>query len=613
MANSHGLHVVVIAIARKMSRLLQYYMGLDKELAHLLDRKINPYNIVITEHAIPLFLTNANEKNTEVIILDDLIMYGDTVETVSENVYYLTGIQSKIISMAASKDTSFDFMWGNVLFPYNHSSNILKDYQIAPFTTKNSWDILSLNGPIDLEFPIFYADVDIPDTKRTANELKAVLKSVFPDAYIYSISHKIPYSDRNIETVSMVFRDDSYEKINCDFFKVRFYVTEDCIKIVYFAPNIWDTPVLEDGSFVFNERRLLKGWNIIKDYLKYVSSQNRGTGIPSIFRNLMQTDFLNRIEHTAIIWANYLSSIDAAIVLNDGLQRVFNNVFGHELYLQIDINDIILIAGPYFSEDIFSILRNVINNKTDIISLSYGTDLNNEFIESPLIPEGEMRERFLKERFRISFLAPNISAALSLTFHNLLKEYGLINNRLQREDRVRVGETFDSLFKLLSASYSKDMIPEDIHKWIDERIDLGIVVPKYEFVNGPFGYRIWRRYFRAGEREDTMITCARVAMNIITNIFISNEFLSFYDFREFVEPELMHVISKSQGQINMQDFACTALSEEKIESEPLFGLWMFMILLGMLRWRNPQDIYHAHIVRNEINKDVLDISSLVGI
>lgn len=612
-ANSEGLRVVVIAVARKMSRLLQYYINLDQELAYLLNGRFNSDNIVITEHAIPLFLANASERDTEVIILDDLIMYGDTVETISENVYYLTGIRSKIISMAASKDISYDFMWGKVLFPYENSSNILTDSELAPFTIKNSWDILSLDGPIDLEYPIFYADINIADTKRKAIELKGVLKSVFPEDYIYSISHKIPNSNKNVETVSIVFRDDSYERINCDFFKVRFYITEKGLKIVYLAPNIWDTPVLDDDSFVFNEIRLLRCWHIIKDHLKHISIQNRGYGIPSIFRNLMQSEFYNRIEHTAIIWANYLSSVDSAIVINDYLQRVFRNVFGNELQLQIDVRDLNLIAGPSISDDLFSVLRNVTNLTTDTISVSYGSDLDNEFIASPLLPAGDMREVFLKERFRISYLAPNISAALALTFHNLRKEYGLINNRHHREDRVKVGETFDSLFKLLSASYSKEIIPEKIHRWIDERIDLGIVVPKYEFVNGPFGYRIWRRYFRAGEREDTMVTCARVAMDVTTNLFNSDELLSYHEFKEYVGPILRRLMTESNGQINLQEFSCSSLSQERIESEPLFGLWVVMILLGMLKWKNPQDIHHAYIVEDGINCNILNISSLVGI
>ena len=146
-----GRSVVVIAIARKMARLLEYYRKTDSYLESLFDKSqfSSTFNYIITEHAIPLCLAQVNQQKKDIIILDDLIISGDTVESVTENVYHLTGIKPNIIAMAATYPTNYKFQFGQVLYPViceskHKNPDIIDKEDIPAFTSKNNWNIISL-------------------------------------------------------------------------------------------------------------------------------------------------------------------------------------------------------------------------------------------------------------------------------------------------------------------------------------------------------------------------------------------------------------------------------------------------------------------------------------
>jgi hypothetical protein len=65
------------------------------------------------------------------------------------------------------------------------------------------------------------------------------------------------------------------------------------------------------------------------------------------------------------------------------------------------------------------------------------------------------------------------------------------------EARMPIEESFASLIESFRIRY-KDLsdISQNIYQWIDETIDKGLIVPRYERVMDESGNAYWKRYFR---------------------------------------------------------------------------------------------------------------------
>lgn len=160
--------IVVIAIARKMPRLLESFFAnevLSQEFLKNFDSKTGcqfPTSIfdikgvdIITEHAIPFYFATDRAKCKEVIVLDDFMVYGDSVEQVSECVYYVTGKYPTVFVLGYKLDSN-DYKDPPVVAcakttPYKHPIRL---EMASAFTTDNASRILRLNKPIDLEYTI---------------------------------------------------------------------------------------------------------------------------------------------------------------------------------------------------------------------------------------------------------------------------------------------------------------------------------------------------------------------------------------------------------------------------------------------------------------------------
>lgn len=575
-----GTRVVIIAIARKMARLLKYYVLQNPDLKALLRDNSNVY--VITEHAIPFFLKDAIAETTEVIILDDLIVFGDTVETVYENVFSFTGIKAKIIAMAASNRFRMSLLKKNVVYPKlsdESCPDILPRELIPAFTARNSWDIVSLCHPIDLEHTILRIKIKSEDEKSLAERLKNRLDQAFPDAAVYIVSHRIPKTDNHTFSVSLVFPSEDAEVINSDFSKLRFFISEDEIRIVSYAPNIWESPLLEDDSIqIFNTPGLSDVWLLVVDSLKSaLSGYSRGDedDIDSMF---LEQDFKDRVELSAVVMANYLVSFDSLCLKKERIETVLADVLGERPSFEIADEDIDLITGKYLSKEIIPMLRNAFANAVSKVTVIDRTTLRPELLRKPLVPMFP-ESKYKEERILDIFTQVNINSALSLVFNRLSVEFGLVDKR--REDRVKVGESFDSLENSMSLHFKKDKVNTAIHEWIDSRIDLGIVVPKYEYFIGPLGYKVWRRYFRAGEREDLLKNIARAAVILADDIFGKDRKFSAKEFVSEIVPHLKRLNDMLEGQLDFDQFSRGLFLSDGYNAE--FNLWVYLVRLGAIK------------------------------
>lgn len=583
-ALENGKRVVVIGVARKMARLLNVYVNKSAELRSVLGKKDVS---LITEHAIPFVLSGSTSDDTEVIIVDDLIVYGDTVETISENVFILTGIISKIVAMAVAESALLQFRYGEIIYPEdNNIPNFLSQEDIPQFTAINSREILSSHGPVDLEHTIVKIKNKIDDTERFQEHLESALKQAYPEAIVYSVVHLLPYLEGEMaRSVSLCFPASDDKCINNDFNKLRFFISSDGVKIVSFAPNIWDETLLDCDFTLFNTISLKDVWDHIRDYLRQVSTL-KDVEKDSILQDTLIREFNTRIELSAVVTANYLISFDQFMIRKNEILQLLEEIYKDispvnaiDLKVEIDKEDLGLLLGKEMASLVFPSLGGVFENIETEKWLRYSLG-EEEGKNIRLIPE-KNQDEYKKKKFQFSYLAPTLEAALSLIFYSLWKDYGLINNRDKREDRVHIGETFYSLAEDFKAFYKEEDIKMGINRWIDRGIDLGFVVPKYEASLNRLGYREWRRYFRPGEREDPMVSTAREAVIISRRIFNDRSF-SFGEFKERIIPELKKRTNESDGQICYSEFG-QGVFRTSMKNNPTYFLWIYLNLIGSFR------------------------------
>lgn len=608
-AVSNNERLVVIAIARKMARLMEYHMLHNSELSGLFAFGDDNKFPIITEHAIPFHLSDLGDGNIKIVVVDDLIVYGDTVETVSENIYAQTGESSIVIAMAATEEfannpphwVDTDYM--------KHIKPLSKD-EIPSFAAKCSWDIVSLKKPVDIEHTILSVSLTSDQLDKAKAYLEENLKSVFCNAEVYSIVHHIPSfsesanGENDAISITVLFNNES-DNINNDFNKLRFFIGNNSIRIVSYAPNIWIGSDLKKDSFDFLSNELNECWRILTNHLnklKYSSEIDSMTDSRAAFR--LKSGFEYRNELSKVVLSNYLCSFENILKQKSSIITALENTLGSTPQIKICEEDLNLLIGSSFTKQIIVCLKEAYNNLTYIEKPHYTKWMQETDKYEPLVPTAD-RDTYMSERIRLVHLAPSLSSTLSLLFNYLRERFGLINNR-KREDRIKIGETFESLQKLISQEPSYNNSLYEIHKWIDSKIDLGIVVPKYEQYTIPLGNYAWRRYFRAGEREDLMVDTARVAGAIlnIDDRFRKHSFIQLQDILTDLKDEINSINRQTGGQVSIDIFgqAPHRIHKDKEGSSlELTVLWHYMIILEELKQESSENWTSARL--NEGNKD----------
>lgn len=622
---SRGLNVVIIVIARKMARLFEYYTLNNPHLKNLLENNSDSIS-VITEHAIPTTLSGASSEDTEVFVIDDFIVYGDTVETISENVYFLSGIKPKIIAIGASQKANVKPMAGDLVFPNPKAENseekscIISSKQIYAFTARNSHNILSLKKPIDLEHTIFEMSLTKLQYASAIANMKDWAREVFPNSIVYEIRHKIPNTQD--EAVSITVCMDPYiERIrNNDFNKFRFFIGDSKLRIVSYSPNIWEDNELLSDNELFTYSELNVAWKEYCSELNNIIFTQR-TKENDVFEGMFERQFKLRLELCRVVWANYLKSFENALIFKDELERLAtkiiivetpgltdSNVQSQNL-LEIDQSNLEWLLGKKLRPVIYKLLRDsLFRDVSDCIvsrSSDYGLESNS------LLPENEL-ERYNSEKASLALMCPSVDTTLSLIFHKLWTEYGLINYK-DGEERIRIGENFQSLAKYLRPIYNSTELNENINRWIDERIDLGIVVPKYEYTYATLGRRIWRRYFRPGEREDVMVDVARICTILANDIYGSSP-ISFEEFAQLLVPELNQICEESNNQISLKYFYKGLFQKGYNNSSDNIPniLWPYLILLKAFDLSSPLSWKESKVARKD-NEIILAGSPIYSI
>lgn len=120
------------------------------------------------------------------------------------------------------------------------------------------------------------------------------------------------------------------------------------------------------------------------------------------------------------------------------------------------------------------------------------------------IPSSFAPNAFESEIDRERFSAALVAGTPSEVFDRIFKYQHYTNPKFENPyiayERLFFGETHKSLSEITSIFF-KEECDIELYTWIDENIDAGYIVPKYEVIKSQNGGLFWRRFFHAGIRR----------------------------------------------------------------------------------------------------------------
>ena len=573
---------VIVALARKMQRFLKWCHISDKCLRKEQINKLHIYDesqtVLITEHAIPIVIPKCKPETHSIVILDDLIIYGNSIEIVAENIYYYTGIKPDFIAMgkterALSIPFATDFGIG---------TPVIYDKDLSLFTTRNSLAILSLQHPIDLEYCILSFLLKKGESDVIKEHLLEHTQRVFaaPDFVVYETKHIAYGKDCTNVTICKLTDNNPLYYNNSDFNKLRIFVSQDELKIVSYAPNILFGNEIHEETPLFLGTDFENLWRIVYEDIENSNFSTTKLGYNSFWTNIIEKEYGHRKQLTKVIWANYLSSYNNILCLRNHINQLLESL---GIAPKPDtLQDLKLLVGNQLGEVLNQQLIRLYN--TNNIRLLHNHFANIDIATSSLIPDSYKETYYYNNSFK-AYYSNSIREALSHIFTNMHYNIGItgdINKDSQLPDRYRFGECYNSLFAFLSNYFlvpqyesGTDLIIE-IHKWIDEKVDLGIVIPKYEQSSDPQGRNYWKRYFRAGENEDTFIKLARECLYELDNY---NEVFTKQSFISEVLPKVINRIRyiKQERLFSLMDFMQYDVDTEITPDRVSQRIWSYLL------------------------------------
>lgn len=519
-----GKEVVFVAMSRKMPRLIEM---VNKKFP---DGDLNKFQFV-SEQVLPYILSNFKSERQRIVIADDAMYYGSTINRISGYIRALTSVKPYVCPVAVSE----------VVGPLSHADvlqsqeNSIQVQDIPFFTTQNAEWILRLNRPIDVEFPILHFDISLVPSKNK-EMIENVLEEKFPNNDIYSIEHHVLDEREPVCNYNVLPKQGSaFDRWNKDFCKMRFFVSDQSVQVVAYAPGILPEAILNDSQQLFSDERIQQLWDEIKSYKVMLWPET----LPEEFQkdllvNRYQTAYNTQCIRSKIIWANYLASYLYLLEQKESICSVISSVYGIEIARQgfFCEEDTRLLLPPIIVKQITESLNLFFNEGCKENSVFHGSH-SSVLANQELIPEEYLND-YSKIVNRGLQRCRTADEALSVVFssqHFFITNGRLTTDALQLTQRLGFGITYTALENKLSFPIGINGLWRSIHRWIDKNIDEGTVKPKYERVVRD-GAAYWLRMFRAGENEDSLTKMRRLCEFVIDKVRQK-------DYRSYVERNMV--------------------------------------------------------------------------
>lgn len=485
-----GKRVYVIALSRKMPRFFDWLQNSVKDQTIKSQEVFDLCNLlnsegveITTEYAIPLIFgyhSNTSKNKIAGIIVDDVIIFGATLQKVSMQWWAFSGEVPYVIALSRG-------MEGII------ASALESDYTIAmPRQDSESLEITidtisrnihSTSLPIDIEYPLIYSDESYEIVKRH------IIQNC-PSEWIYYEVKSNLYRDIS-ESLSVLLVNSRNDGYTNDHAKIRLFkkATGCCIEMI--APSYINVLKLKDRDFFSidednNNRLYTKVWQSVFDVL-YIGVEDRN----HIFTTI-KNDLTNQATRSLlIIWTEYLYCLSAFV-------RNCSTFFPKESNYNIRKEDLSLILGENIANVVYDELTNIIRGKV-VFKPTFDQVILQEYVS----PE-ELRDMYFRQL--AAAIKDDVPVEDNLdALYRISHFSGDICRSMNQKNLIGhhcIGESFESLVQRIEHKHigDKDLLTE-INKWVDVRIDECKLAPKYEIVTGSDNQRYFRRFFLCGSNK----------------------------------------------------------------------------------------------------------------
>lgn len=444
----------LIAISRKMPRFFSWLMHQKAHDSWRNDiSRILSHSEYVTEHALPFLFSGKNPDTYEVIVVDDSMVLGNTLNIVTSDVETYTNGKKPMVSVIVScKNACTTLISSDTI----SLPNMVDEIEISKWLDFVSRKNCESELPIDIVFPIIHFEGVTSETYE--KECLANLSE--DDWYILD-------GDDRPRSVNILLDDELVEMTSLDFSKSRAYFLEDKVKLAVFSPYAIEQSTLSKEQ-VFQDYRLNAIWNLI-----LLNIALRGE---------------DRTQITLIVVLNYLHAINTyrrnrSQIVPSGAENV-----------RLECSDLQLIFGKKLTLELYAALTSALTGDFNepIVYVRVG-------LPSMSVPK-ELVEAY------------DIQRTLLATSHMIVGEYEKVvedlfdqarydknilgqNVSIYHKMHSRFFETFDSIENLLQRYYDVIDFYKSINKVMDRLIDEGKIIPKYIRVVSVEGVIFWRRYF----------------------------------------------------------------------------------------------------------------------
>lgn len=490
---SDGQSLYIIALARKMPRFIQRilrhlndtgdYKSVEAWEEIMGDKRV----IFITEHAIPFVFKGIDSKKAEVLVLDDVVVTGNTLRAVTGNIKFLTGKNADVWTL---------YYYNSAIRPlYIKNLTIGSGLKLPlPVIKKKINAICSLIAeselPVDLEFPILHlstTDSSAIDTFESELESKFSKESIYtlPDSGIIPVSQDyLPLSSYNI----LLYSNLSDARRN-DFAKVRCFkdIESKEIRVVPFVPLIIREQDLDDDK-LFTTLLYEKIWEMVNSNIIQPGTIKIGDDIESAVQS---RGYEESFYLTKTIIANWLYSLSTFIkYFYDDSTKSYKG-FGGNLP-EVKEAELTLIAGEKLAKEIIEIVKEILTKGVTENIYEYST------IISILLSSPDKEQEFIGKMINKISNSSNLYDALTETFGlaKTIREADLENMGIVNDNKSN-GILARALRYFLQFPYMNHQLEPNIHKWLDAAIDLGLVIPKYKPTKDNSGVKCWSIYYFA--------------------------------------------------------------------------------------------------------------------
>ncbi len=482
---------------------------------------------VVSEHALPFISQKDKGCFIDYYLMDDALYYGSSAMGVAkeiyafEKIYNIHGRDGKKIPFYSAIDANelrphFEQYIGEVYAESTNNVNPATDYYHY-FAKHLAKDIRTLEDTFEIEYPIVTFNLKFNKNKPIdSNGWLTLFKGAFTTSgtTIYSVEHQENFS------INILF--DNID--GCSFRKLRIFPSNcykdddkktriDRVKVVCMAPHpVLNSDYLLEHVFDDANEEYRSLWLKIFNHCRIPSSEINSDNIIDYL-----TIARRRCNKSLVIMLNYLLSYSTFIEQRDKLKEVFCKADLEAEFKGVDEKKglFYLLGDEELCSTVSEQLKKFYDNGTlsgDVytsknIHFDYTIFENSDADETTTALLHAQDKKMLEK-------SQNIEEALSALFFNqdsyFEKQIIRSNPITQDFSRLRMGYTFDGLYKTIDFFMSSGMLEKEvndvvytIHRWVDQRIGEASIVPQYVLDEKS---EHWVRAFRHGENEDTLLS-----------------------------------------------------------------------------------------------------------